>query len=493
MRKLLTVVFAATVALVVPALPASAAGIDWSPCSDGQNVECATVQLPVDWSRPDGAKVGIAINRLKAAKPEQRKGALLVNPGGPGGSGLNFVYSASAGNYFSQSILDSFDLIGFDPRGVGQSSEIQCDKAVLSQPVQLIPATEQQYTDLLARNGAIAQDCPKHNAGLDSHVDTESVVRDMDGIRAALGEEQISFYGVSYGTQIGQQYAELFGSRLRALVLDSNMDHSVQSEGYLAAANKAFENSFTDFAAWCDRTASCALHGQDVLALWDKLYAQASAGKLIDPASGKPLSVEALRDNVFGNMYHPADQWGYLASRLASLAGTGAPSASAQAAAELVGNSYQAIWCSDWRWPEVSDFASLSKLRENVEALAPHTHFSGFFSDITNCLGWTGPVSNPQHELHVTQAPPILMTNGLHDVATPYEWATNVAQQLPDTVLLTYDGTGHGDYGNSTCARDAIDTYLLTLARPAQGTHCAAEWPTGTAPQTGPHPVTRVY
>ena len=156
-------------------------------------------------------------------------------------------------------------------------------------------------------------------------------------------------------------------------------------------------------------------------------------------------------------------------------------------------NSYQAIWCSDWTWPNIDDFSSLSALRATSEAVAPHTHFSAFFGDVTNCLGWTGPLNNPQHVLRVRNAPPVLMTNGIHDVATPYEWGLNVSTQIPTARLLTYDGTGHGDYGNSLCARDAINAYLLDLKLPARGTHCAAEWPTTPpatfAPLTTPKPV----
>jgi pimeloyl-ACP methyl ester carboxylesterase len=480
LRKLLVglgVVTLGVLSSVTPAASAATTAIDWHPCDGQPTLDCATVPVPVDWARPHGPTTGMAVARLKAEKPAQRKGVLMVNPGGPGGSGVSYVHSI-ANNPRYQALADSFDIVGFDPRGTNASADIQCDNTVLNEPVELVPTTKDQYRNLLAHNNRVAQDCQQLNGPLFDHVDTVSVVRDMDSLRQKLGESKISYYGVSYGTQIGQQYLESYGQNLRAIVLDSNMDHSIGAVRYEVTASKAFEGSFTDFASWCQRTTSCSLHAQNVLQLWDGLYAKAQAGTLTDAATGRPMSAEELRETAFGAMYHPAT-WFALADRLGQIAGLGAATAAlASPAQDTSDNSYQAIWCSDWTWPNIDNFTALTQLREKSEAVAPHTHLSGFFSDVTNCLGWSGPLNNPQHQLRPRHAPPILMTNGIHDVATPYEWGANVATQLPTATLLTYDGTGHGDYGNSICARDAIDKYLLTLQLPAKGTHCPAEWPT---------------
>jgi pimeloyl-ACP methyl ester carboxylesterase len=465
----------------VPTAEAASAAIAWQPCAGEPTVDCATVPIPVDWSRPHGPTVGMAVARLKAAKPAQRKGVLMVNPGGPGVSGVSDVYAIAHTPRY-QALTDSFDIVGFDPRGVEASEGIVCDSSVLDEPVSLVPTTENDYKSLLARNARVAADCAKVNGPLFDHVDTVSVVRDMDLLRRQLGESKISYYGTSYGTLIGQQYLELYGQNLRAIVLDSNVDHSIGATRDVVTSSRAFEESFEDFAAWCQRTPTCSLHGQDVLALWDSLWAKATAGTLTDPSSGQPVWPEVLREEAFLTMYHPARSWFLLSDELKQLAaGTpaGAPAITKAAKpADLEVNSYQAIWCSDWSWPRIDDFAAVTRLRLKAEAVAPHMHLSPFFSDITSCLGWTGPVNNPQHQLRPQHAPPILMTNSVHDIATPYEWATNIATQLPTATLLTYDGTGHGDYGSSLCARDAIDKYLLTLRLPARGTHCAAEWPT---------------
>jgi pimeloyl-ACP methyl ester carboxylesterase len=485
MRRLLACSVVLTLfAMIAPATAdAATAPIAWHPCDGQPAVDCATVPVPVDWTRPHGPTTGLAVARLKAAKPAQRKGVLMVDPGGPGGSGVSYVQSISRNPRY-QALADSFDIVGFDPRGVGGSADIRCDSKVMDEPVELVPTTRDEYRNLLAHNDRVAENCRQLNGPLFDHVDTVSVVRDMDFLRTQLGEAKISYYGVSYGTQIGQQYLELYGQNLRAIVLDSNMDHSIGATRYEATAALAFENSFKDFASWCQRTPTCALHDQDVLALWDNLYQKASTGTL------PGVSAAGLRDIAFGAMYHPAAAWFGLANGLKQLAAGTATLAPPPADTE--DNSYQAIWCSDWTWPSINNFWSLSALRATSEAVAPHTHFSDFFSDVTNCLGWTGPLNNPQHRLRVRNAPPVLMTNGIHDVATPYEWALNVVTQIPTARLLTYDGTGHGDYGNSLCARDAINTYLLTLQLPARGTHCAAEWPTTPpatfAPESTPTP-----
>ncbi|MBP2328171.1 pimeloyl-ACP methyl ester carboxylesterase [Kibdelosporangium banguiense] len=448
--------------------------IDWRPCGEHPALDCATVHMPIDWANPAGQTVPIAVARAKAAKPEQRKGVLMVNPGGPGGSGVDYAFDISENHALSQTLLDNFDIIGFDPRGVSRSAQLKCDDGVLNETWPWQPKSEKDFGEVLAHNDRVAQSCIQHNGALANHVDTTSVVRDMDALRELLGENTISYYGKSYGTQVGQQYAELFGPHLRALVLDSNMDHSAGVADSLVPENLALEQSFTDFAAWCQRTTSCVLHDRDVLVLWDDLYAKATAGKLgwIKPSD--------LREKASWAMYTPV-RWPSLAEFLKSAA-EGTPttrSARSTNTDDDLSKTTQPIWCSDWQWREANSYAALSTYRTQAEAVAPHTRLTPFYGDILACLGWSGAVNNPQRPLRVPHAPPILMTNSLRDVATPYQWAQNVASQLPTATLLTYDGTGHGNYQLSTCARAAIDAYLLTVRTPAPGTHCPAEWPTG--------------
>jgi pimeloyl-ACP methyl ester carboxylesterase len=227
--------------------------------------------VPVDWTKPDGAKFNLAIGRLPALNPAQRVGVLFVHPGGPGSSGID-RYITQRGIPDDSPLHQRFDIVSVDPRGVGRSNPVVCSADLVGQTPTTFPANESEYQALLDFNARLAKDCRAHTGPLFDHVDTISAVRDVDAIRAALGERQISFFAISYGTQVGQQYAELFPNRIRAMALDSNMDHSITSAfRYLQTTTEDFEGSLDAFAGWCARNTGCALHGRDVLAIWDEL------------------------------------------------------------------------------------------------------------------------------------------------------------------------------------------------------------------------------
>ncbi|MCO6009099.1 alpha/beta hydrolase [Actinoallomurus purpureus] len=464
---------------------AKPASLSWHDCGGTQKSDCTTIKVPVDWAKPKGTTFDLAVGRLPALDPKHRIGVLLVNPGGPGVSGID--YYMTGGFFKDDNVLrQRFDIVSWDPRGVERSHPVQCSQDLLGKAPTDFPNSAAAYKSLLAYNAELGADCRAHTGPLFDHVDTVSTIRDMDAIRAALGERKLSYLGGSYGTQIGQQYAERFPGRVRAMTIDSNMDHSITSAyRYLETATRDFESSFNAFADWCARTSGCALHGKDVRALWDGLYAKAEKGTLTDPANGAKIDANALRDVAFSPMYRPGERWAALATRLAALA-NGNPTARTLASparpahADLGENSYQAIWCQDWKW-QVSGYSELQRYRKSLAKIAPHTRMSQFWSDITSCLGWPSKVTNPQHRLSVRTSTPILVTASKYDVATPHVWSTAVAKQIPSARLLQYDGVGHGDYRNSPCAKGYIETYLTALKVPPAGTHCAAVWPTGAA------------
>jgi len=477
-----------SLATLIVAGPAAAetSALTWTPCGN-QNGECATVPVPVDWNNPGSGQLGITIGRLKATDPAHRIGVLFAAPGGPGASGID-RYLGNRESLAAGELRKPFDIVTWDQRGVGRSSQIKCSAALLDRFPGSYPAGEKEYRDLLAYNAELGADCRARSGPVFDHADTLSAVRDLDAIRAALGEDRISFYGASYGTQVGQQYAELFPTRLRAMTIDSNMDHSTTSAArYLATATADLEGSFNAFADWCARTANCPLYGQDVRVTWDRLHAKAEAGTLTDPGTGQAISGYDLRNELFRAMYQPSKTWYPFATRLRTLDsdhGTAAPSRMA-AADDAVGYSWQAIWCSDWKW-QISGFAELRAYRELAAAIAPHTKLIPYWSDITSCLGWPAKVNNPQHRLSITGAPKILIVKSTYDIATPSAWNFAVASQIRNSVLLTYDGIGHGQYyQGSTCTKSAIERYLTDLVTPAPGTHCPAVYP--TTPQAATH------
>ncbi|MEV4317157.1 alpha/beta hydrolase [Actinocrispum sp. NPDC049592] len=473
-KRWVTVALAGLLTAIVPSLNASAAtGIGWQECGTEFKGQCASIPVPIDWADPGGAKFDLAIGRLPALDPAHRIGVLVVHPGGPGSSGLE-RYITGRGIPDDSPLRQRFDIVSLDPRGVGKSHPVMCSKEIVYQTPLTFPASEAEYQALKDFNARLAKDCRAHTGPLFDHVDTTSAARDVDAVRAALGERRISFFAISYGTQVGQQYAELFPNRIRAMAIDSNMDHSITSAfEYMRTTTEDLEGSFLTFAGWCDRTPACGLHGQDVVALWDDLHARAEKGTLTDPSTGQPVGAESLRQEMFGDMYAPED-WFALADRLNALKGAGL---TATAAEETTDNSYPAIWCSDWSW-QVDGFAELDRYRRTLARIYPHTRISPFWSDVTSCLGWPFPASNPQHRLDVHGAPTILVVKGKYDVATPRDWNFAVSQQIRNSVLLQYDGVGHGQFRNSKCAKGKIESYLIDRGLPAPGTHCAPEFPT---------------
>lgn len=455
---------------------ARATSLDWSPCGV-KGGECSKVTVPIDWADPDSATTQIAIGRLPATDPVHRLGVLFIAPGGPGGSGIWPYIEYAIGPAGNDVLREHFDIVSWDQRGVGDSGAVRCSASLIADAPTEYPASNAEYRRLLAYNARLGADCRKHTGPLFDHVDTVSAVRDLDAIRAALGERQLSFYGASYGTQVGQQYAELFPTRVRAMALDSNMDHSITSASrYIETASDDLEGSFDAFVRWCERTDSCPLNGEDVTAIWDRLYRTATAGDLVDPSTGKPVSAEQLRGEMQGDMYDPGD-WYYLADRLKSLAAGTSNAGSHASDNELVGNAYQAIWCEDWKW-HIDGYADLARIRDKAAAVAPHTRMTAFWGDVTGCLGWPAPVNNPQHVLSIHGVPTTLIVKAKYDVATPHAWNLAVAEQIDDSVLLSYDGIGHGQYYNSPCVATAIELYLTDRITPAPGTHCPAVWPT---------------
>jgi pimeloyl-ACP methyl ester carboxylesterase len=472
-------------AMTVTAVPASAEGdtnasrtIDWKPCPDNAEVDCGTLTLPINWANQREGTFDLALARRKAKDPSKRIGSVVVDPGGPGGAGAEWIESIG---FFSEDVQNRFDIVGFDPRGVTKSHPIICDQSVLDQAPTTDLATEQGYADRVAYNRKLADNCRQNSGPLYDHVDNLSVVRDIDAIRAALGEKKLNYWGVSYGTIMGQQYAELFPNRIRTLVLDSNMDHSRSSSEFFTTEAKTDEDSFDQFAKWCDSSTKCALHGQDVGALFDKLYGLAQQGKL-------SLTPDQLSQLALGHLYRPS--WTHLATRLKALADGTQSRAAAEDTKDTEDNKMpfydMAAFCSDWKI-DLHSAEQVAAQRKSDAKAAPHLQISGLAWNVGSfCIGRTTPVQNPQRPYEVFGAPPILMVNSLYDPATPYAWATNVAKQIPSATLVTYEGWGHSDYNKSPCVSDITDQYLITTKVPAKNTHCAAVPPKDGTERSAP-------
>ena len=447
--------------------------VAWAPCEEDPTADCGTLSVPIDWAKPNGAKFDLALARRKATNPAARIGSLVVNPGGPGGSGVDFVLLGA--EYFSPGVRSRFDLVGFDPRGVARSHPVLCSLDLLLQQPSPVLTSQAEFDATVAFNRRLGEDCRRNTGPLFDHVDTLSVVRDIDAIRAAVGDRKLTYYGVSYGTLMGQQYAEMFPTHVRALTLDSNMDHSLGTAGFLYTEAGTAQDSFNEFVKGCGRDPRCALFGRDIRAVWRDLLARAARGELHDP--GDPTFVISPLDLInFANGTFYGPDWFRLAEVLAELDAQAVSSrVSGYAKAELAENSFQPQFCSDWSLP-IRSFAEYQAHFAVQNLIAPDMRFSPLGLGATMaCLGWPGKVDNPQHPLRVHNAPTLLMLNALHDPATAYVWAVDAKAQLGSAArFVTYEGWGHGTYGRSDCLTGIVDAYLVSGALPANGARCAA-------------------
>ncbi|MEU4216919.1 alpha/beta hydrolase [Actinoplanes sp. NPDC026623] len=459
-----------TVAVVtVPAFAPAASGAEgprpalaWQACPDDipnlpldpdDPARCAALRLPVDWARPHGATFDLMVARRPARDPERRVGTLVFGPGGPGDSGVERI---RRGNRFSQEILDRFDTVSFDPRGVARSGAPTCVPP--SPPPPKLLADQAGFDATVAYNRALWNACRPTSPVFD-HSDTLSTVRDLDALRRALGERTLTFHGSSYGTLLGTQYAERYPNRVRAIVLEGVFDHSLDLRTFVRTQAIALQDSFDEFVAWCNRSGACVLHGGNVRAIWAGVLARADAGEYAPYTS---FDIAAI---PIGALAGP--DWPHFAAAVKSLS-DGIPVKAAIPALPT------AVFCNDWPVP-LHDFDGYAELVATAAAVAPDVRYGAGLLATVTCLGWQSPVRNPARVPRVRTRTPLLLLNARHDPRTGYEWATHVAAQLGrHGRLVTYDGWGHGSYRTTGCTTAAVDRYLIDLVIPAPGTRCPA-------------------
>ncbi|MGY1823138.1 alpha/beta hydrolase [Geodermatophilus sp. SYSU D00079] len=481
----------------VPTLTWAACGT--TPEATAAGVECARAVLPMDHDDPGGAQVDIAVARVPATDPAARIGSLFINFGGPGGPAVDYLQVLGPGMF---ALLNQrFDIVGFDPRGVGQSTPaVACGLPPDPDPPSTWPAPSPPEIDeaaLVAEHQEYVDACLANNGEILAHLSTANVARDMDLLRAALGEEQLSYLGFSYGTFLGATYASLFPDRYRALVLDAALDPTMwinDPPADTAVTLAGFEDALDRFLDACaaDQAACSGFGGADPSAAFDTLLATAATTPL--PAPGfpedpRPVTADEIR-GVTGSLLYAKQNWGLLAAALAAAEDGDASVIRAivsllTAAQGDLGDRLFTINASEQRWPTDVE----SYLRRGAEEWATYPHFwnSGAYLQIRYALwpvsdadAFAGPfVADPS-------APPVLVVGNTHDPATPLSGAVALTEQLGNARLLTMDGDGHGAYGaNSSCINSATDSYLIAGVLPAEGTVCPQEVPF-TAPEPAP-------
>ncbi|KIN02979.1 hypothetical protein OIDMADRAFT_119587 [Oidiodendron maius Zn] len=457
------------------------------------NLECGQLKVPLDWSHSSGQQISLGMMKLKSAQTSTRIGNLIFNPGGPGGIATTFCQAQAEGvQVFSKATTDHFDIICPDPRGIGTSNPISCDSDLWNQWPSLFPKDEASFTKLIEHNKAFGQSCIDKSGDIVKFVDTTSVARDIEAIRIALGDDKLNWIGISYGTQIGAQYAELYPENIRAMVLDGNVDHSAPEIYATTAESETYENELDRFSEWCSRNETCALYGQDVGRIFDELVATADSSPISAPGclptadtkvagTCQPhVTGEDVRFNVEGNslLTYKLDTafslgWEKLGQALNESIHGNATLLSSGMAKDENSTSWQGLMvgCIDWD-RSTTTFAQNEYRQMLANATAPHTRgASQSYQYNTQCINWPVAVQNPQHVLNQTAmrlAPPILMVNSNHDPESSYLWAQNMYTQIPSAVLVTRVGDGHSSYGLGGEATSIIDAYLINGTLPAK-------------------------
>ena len=454
---------------------ASPGAFSWSDCGNG--FQCGTVQVPLDYANPQNGTIGIAITRKPATNPKLRIGSLLTNPGGPGASGVDFVQKQ-----FSTGLNDRFDLVGFDPRGIGRSAPIQCldgphmDAFQALDPVLDDPEEKQAAIDA---DKAYAQACQQNSARVLPFVDTVSAARDIDLIRAAVGDEKLTYLGFSYGTFLGEEYAHLFPNHIRALALDGVLDPALNANDLLLAQITSFEQNLQAFFADCKARSTCQWGksgdpGAKLDALMNKL--DATPLQVGNRQLTRALAIIGVIVTLYSQSSWPALDAGLVSAEQ----GNGSMllrysdiylgrNSDGTYSNEVDANS--AVNCLDR--PVATDIATYDALGPTYAKASPHFGPATQYSNL-GCAYWPVSATGQAGPLTADGAPPILLVGGTGDPATPYVWAQNVHKQLTSSVLLTRNGQGHISYDASACIQKIVDAYITTLTVPKDGTTCTS-------------------
>ena len=454
----------------------SPGNIAWTDCGGG--FQCGTLQVPLDYSRPEARKIALALIRIQARNHATRIGSLLVNPGGPGESGIEYLRAdlSSLGN-----LNQRFDLVAWDPRGVAGSTPVTCvdgpqEDAYLS--IDSVLDDPQEKADAIQADKDFAAGCQSRSGDLLPFMDSASTAKDMDQILAAVGDAKLTYLGFSYGTYIGQWYAHLFPTHVRALSLDGVVNPKVSANDSLLAQVVGFEQNLQAFLADCKARSSC-LYGQSgdpgtkLMALMSRL--DTTPLKVGTRQLTRALAMTGVLQALYSqSLWRPLDQGLTAADRgdgriLLLIADLYNQRNSDGSYKNLFNGAYHSTYCLDF--PAPSDIATYDKLGPAFTKASP---FFGPWSQYGNlqCGLWPVKPKSAQGPLTVEGAPPILLVGGTNDPATPYADAKSVNQQIAGSVLLTRRGNGHTSYDASPCAHAAEDAYLIDLTVPAGGTIC---------------------
>ena len=457
--------------------------LNWRSCVGGK-FQCTTAKAPMDWANPATQSIRLAL--IRSVTTGTKRGSLLVNPGGPGGSGYNFV-ADSLDYAVDEKVRANFDIVGFDPRGVNRSSAVKCytnPKSMDAFLFTLSPhpvGTDAWIEYQRASNAQFAAACLKHTGALLQFVDTVSAARDLDLLRAILGDSKLNYLGYSYGTLLGATYADLYPTKTGHLVLDGALDPATTSFDVSKTQATGFEKSLRTYVSDCLTGTKCPFTGTADAAMISirELLTSLDASPL-KAKDGRYLGSATMSNAIILPLYNKND-WSNLSELFASVM-LGKADYALQLAdiyysrdadgaySDNSTESFIAINCLDYQSP-VSTNAQLRADAAAISAVAPVLGPQLSFD--TSCDSWPFKSTRNRVPIVAESSGPIMVVGTTGDPATPYVWAQNLASQLRNGHLVTYRGEGHTAYNKSnSCVNRAVDNYLINGTVPSKDPNC---------------------
>lgn len=455
---------------------------EWAECDDDSSMECATVEVPVDYSAPQGESIDLAVARSAEADPDQP--VMLINPGGPGGSGVDMV--ADQLDYVSTSRLrEAYTIVGFDPRGVSRSAPVEClndEQMDAQRQIDADPSTADGLDVMREASAELAAACEENTGEILGFVDTASSAQDMDVLRAVLSEDEaLNYLGFSYGTKLGATYADLFPENVGRMVLDGALDPSLPEEEVTLGQAAGFEQALASWSEWCAGQGGCNAGStpdevvetvRDVLAEVEQDPMTAQDGRSV-PAS---TFVTGFITPLYSEQSWPSLAVGF------NEALDGDPStllqfADLNAGRDADGNyssniqsAFTAINCLDY--PTHDDEAAMTEHAAELDEASPTFGQYLAYGGVA-CSDWPYEPTNLPQEMNAEGSAPIVVIGTTGDPATPYEWSSRLAEQLDSGVMVTNEGEGHGAYSpTNSCIASLVDEYFIEGTVPEDGVTC---------------------
>ncbi|SFC17947.1 alpha/beta hydrolase fold [Nocardioides terrae] len=452
--------------------------LDWSRCRS--RFWCSTLEVPLDYAQPSGQTIRLAL--LEAPATGKRIGSMVVNPGGPGVPGTD--YAAVSSRAFREPLRQRYDIVGFDPRGTGASSPVDClgDSALTAfLSADPDPDDSKEESAFFDSARAMGAGCAQRSGAVAAHVSTVEAARDIDVLRAALGEAKLTYWGASYGTKLGATYADLFPTRVGRFVLDGALDPALPTREINLQQAKGFETALRAYVENCTKSSGCFL-GHTV----DEGVAKIKS--FLDDVDAEPLPSSDGRQVTEGDAFiglayplYSRDLWLILSTALkAALAGDGsglmvlADAYAERSKGEYANNSQEAIYainCLDDPWA----LHTPAEVKAEVPAFeeASPTFGRAFAWMGASCSGFQQATTSKPHPVRAAGAAPIVVTGTTRDPATPLQWAENLAAELESGVLVTRDGDGHTAYNSGNkCVDNALEDYMIDGKVPKDGLAC---------------------